>query len=390
MGSTGSIGLSTLEVVKNLSDELSIACLAAHSSWERLLVQTEQFHPEAVALTDLEAAGRYREALATSSRPAPRIYQGPEGLVDMVRETKGDVLVAAISGAVGLPANLAALETGKDIALANKESLVMSGSLLTRLAREKGRAILPVDSEHSAIFQAMLAGNRDEIRAIILTASGGPFRDASLEDLTHVTPEQALNHPTWDMGAKITIDSATLMNKALEIIEAHWLFDMPASQIEVVIHPQSIIHSMVEYHDGSTICHLGPPDMKIPIQYALTYPQRKPLPAPRLSWAEVGQLTFQAPDPQRFPALRLAYEVLEKGGTAPTVFNAANEVAVAAFLRDELPFLEILDCIENTLGEHQLVTDPSLDDLFEADTRAREEASRRVSNKTAGKVSGST
>ncbi|MCZ6794884.1 MAG: 1-deoxy-D-xylulose-5-phosphate reductoisomerase [Planctomycetota bacterium] len=389
VGSTGSIGLKTLEVVENLSSELSVACLAAHSSWERLLEQTRRFRPEAVALTCPEAAERFAEALRSESFPPPRVYRGPDGLLEMVRETEGDVLVAAISGAAGLPANLAALETGKDIALANKESLVMSGALLTRLARQLERTILPVDSEHSAIFQSMLAGSRDEIRAVILTASGGPFRGTPSQELERVTPEQALKHPTWDMGAKITIDSATLMNKALEVIEARWLFDLRPEQIEVIIHPQSIIHSMVEYHDGSTICHLGPPDMKIPIQYALTYPRRRPLPIKRLRWAEVAQLTFEEPDLDSFPALGLAYEVLERGGTAPTVFNAANEVAVATFLRGEIPFPGIVDCVGKTVESHRTVPEPSLDDIFEADAWARAEADRRLKQETAGKVTDS-
>ena len=392
MGSTGSIGENALRVVENLPDELCVVALAAQSSWKRLVEQVERFEPEAVALTDPRAASELREALGrvqfTAPYQGPRMFEGPEGLVDMVRETEGDVLLAAISGAAGLPANLAAIETGKDIALANKESLVMSGALLTRLAREKGRTILPVDSEHSAIFQSLLAGRRSEIRAIILTASGGPFRNATVDQLAHVTPEEALRHPTWDMGAKITIDSATLMNKALEVIEAHWLFEVPPSQIEVVIHPQSMVHSMVEFHDSSTICHLGPPDMKIPIQYALTYPNRRPLPIERLRWSKVGQLTFEDPDPGRFPALRLAYEVLKAGGTAPTAFNAANEVAVPAFLQRELPFLGILETVERVLNNHKVVADPSLADIFEVDAWARAEATRYVA--TASISSGKT
>ena len=379
LGSTGSIGENTDRVVQNLAEELELVGLAAHSSWERLLEQIASHHPEAVALVDPEAAGKLRAALENADDKAgalPRIYEGEEGLVELVRETEADVLVAAISGAAGLPATIAALETGKDLALANKESLVMSGSILTRLARENDRRILPVDSEHSAIFQSLEAGSREEVERVILTASGGPFRQTSAEELEKVTRQDALNHPTWEMGEKITIDSATLMNKALEIIEARWLFDLPPEQIEVVVHPQSIIHSLVEYRDGSTICQLGPPDMRVPIQYALTYPRRLPLPTDQLSLAELGQLTFEPPDTERFPALRLAYEVLEQGGTAATVFNAANEVAVAAFLKEEIPFLGILKVVETCLKQHNVVDNPDLENIFAADEWARLETEK--------------
>ena len=380
LGSTGSIGENTLRVADNLPDELEVVALAARSGWERLLEQVERYRPRAVALTEPEPADRLRRALRQRGGGAllPRVHEGPQGLVDMVRETEAEVVVAAISGAAGLPASIAALETGKDLALANKESLVMSGAILTRLARERGRRILPVDSEHSAIFQSMLAGRPEEVRAIILTASGGPFRSTPARELRRVTKEEALRHPTWNMGAKITIDSATLMNKSLEVIEARWLFDVPPERIEVVIHPQSIIHSMVEFHDGSTICHLGPPDMKIPIQYALTCPRRRPLPGTRLRWADVGRLTFEEPDPVRFPALRLAYEVLAAGGTAPAVFNAANEVAVADFLADGIAFWEIIEVVEATLAAHELVEEPALEAIFRADAWARAEAGRLV------------
>jgi 1-deoxy-D-xylulose-5-phosphate reductoisomerase len=379
LGSTGSIGENTDRVVQNLAEELELVGLAAHSSWERLLEQIASHHPEAVALVDPEAAGKLRAALEEADDKAnglPRIYEGEEGLVKLVRETEADVLVAAISGAAGLPANIAALETGKDLALANKESLVMSGAILTHLARKNGRRILPVDSEHSAIFQSLEAGSREEVGRVILTASGGPFRKTSAEELEKVTRQDALNHPTWEMGEKITIDSATLMNKALEIIEARWLFDLPPEQIEVVVHPQSIIHSLVEYRDGSTICQLGPPDMRVPIQYALTYPRRRPLPTEQLSLPELGQLTFESPDTERFPALRLAYEVLEQGGTAATVFNAANEVAVAAFLKEEIPFLGILKVVETCLKQHNVVENPDLKNIFAADEWARLETEK--------------
>ena len=377
LGSTGSVGESTDQVVQNLDSELELVGLAAYSSWERLLEQIRLHQPEAVALVDQQAAGLLRDALdKEQGLPSPMIYEGEEGLVELVRNTEADILLAAISGAAGLPANIAALETGKDLALANKESLVMSGSILTRLAREKGRQILPVDSEHSAIFQSLQAGTNEEVERIILTASGGPFRKTSIEDLQQVTREDALNHPTWEMGEKITIDSATLMNKALEIIEARWLFELPPKKIEVVVHPQSIIHSLVEYRDGSTICQLGPPDMRVPIQYALTYPHRLSLPVKQVNLAELGQLTFEAPDMERFPALRLAYEVLEQGSTAATVFNAANEVAVAAFLKEEIPFLDILRVVETCLRRHNPVEDPDLAGIFAADEWARLETEK--------------
>ena len=379
LGSTGSIGESTDQVVQSLAEELDLVGLAAHSSWERLLGQIRIHSPETVALVNPEAAGKLRESLASGkddSLRSPKIYEGEEGLVELVRETEADVLVAAISGAAGLPANIAALETGKDLALANKESLVMSGSILTRLARDKDLRILPVDSEHSAIFQSLQGSSLEEVERIILTASGGPFRQTSAEDLKNVTRQDALNHPTWEMGEKITIDSATLMNKALEIIEARWLFDLPPEQIEVVVHPQSIIHSLVEYRDGSTICQLGPPDMRVPIQYALTYPRRLPLPVERVSLAEIGQLTFESPDTVRFPALRLAYEVLEQGGTAATVFNASNEIAVSSFLKEEIPFLGILKVVETCLKQHNAVDNPDLESIFAADEWARLETEK--------------
>ena len=254
----------------------------------------------------------------------------------------------------------------------------MSGELLMRAARDRGRTILPVDSEHSAIFQSMLAGQRNEVESIILTASGGPFRETPAEKLAEVTKAEALNHPTWDMGAKITIDSATLMNKALEIIEARWLFDLAPEKIRVVVHPQSIIHSIVEFHDGSMISQLGSPDMRIPIQYALTYPNRLPLNVERVELSKVGSLTFFEPDPIRFPAIRLAYEVLHEGGTAATVFNAANEVAVAAFLAEEIPFTEILGCVERTLSSHPTQANATLEQILAADSSARTEAERQL------------
>ena len=381
LGATGSIGDSTVRVVEDLGSELEICALASNTNWRKLLTLLERFHPESVALSDTQAADELERAIkerrSTLRRP-PRVYKGPGGLVDMVRNTDGDIVLGAISGAAGLPANIAALETGKDLALANKEALVMSGAILMQLASEKKRMILPVDSEHSAIFQSLLSGRPGEVDSIILTASGGPFRSTPAEKLRTVTKAEALNHPTWDMGAKITIDSATLMNKALEIIEARWLFGLEPDKIRVLVHPQSIVHSIVEFQDGSMICQLGPPDMRIPIQYALTYPRRRPLPLDRLQLAEVATLTFHEPDPVRFPALRLAYQVLRQGGTAPAVLNAANEVAVAAFLQEKIPFLEILACVERTLSAHTVTPDPDLEEIFAADRWARDEAERQL------------
>ena len=379
LGSTGSVGTSTLSVIDNLPEELKITALAGGRQWEKMLEQTLRYSPEAVSLSDPSAAAKLESALQRRQlAKQPRVYAGKTGLVSMVRETEGDIVLGAISGAAGLPANIAALESGKDLALANKEALVMSGAILTQLALQNNRRILPVDSEHSAVFQSLLCGRAEEVDSIILTASGGPFRTATLEEMSRATRADAHKHPTWKMGEKITIDSATLMNKALEVIEAHWLFDLPSEKIRVVVHPQSIVHSLVEFHDGSVICQLGPPDMRIPIQYALTYPQRRPLPVERVRLEEVARLEFQAPDPIRFPALRLAYEVLELGGTAPSVFNAANEVAVFAFLHDTIPFMEIIGTVERTLKKHQVVTTPDLEAILTADAWAREEASRQL------------
>jgi 1-deoxy-D-xylulose-5-phosphate reductoisomerase len=376
LGATGSIGQSTLAVVDGLPEELEVAALTAASGWRKLLEQVRRYRPRAVGLTDEAAASALEEALRGEAFDPPRIYSGKSGLVRLVEETAAETVVGAISGAAGLPASIAALATGKDLALANKESMVCAGGLLNRLAKQKGRRILPIDSEHSAIFQSLLSGRPEEVQAVILTASGGPFRSLDAERLAAVTPEEALRHPTWRMGSKITIDSATLMNKALEVIEARWLFDLPPSKIRVVIHPQSIVHSLVEFVDGSIICQLGPPDMKIPIQYALTFPRRRPMGGPRLDLAQVGRLTFEAPDPVRFPSLRLAYEVLERGGTAAAVFNAANEVAVDLFLKKQVAFLRIFELVESVLSAHNVVPDPDLEQVLAADRWARDEVGR--------------
>jgi 1-deoxy-D-xylulose-5-phosphate reductoisomerase len=294
----------------------------------------------------------------------------------LVSDPDVDLVVTAIVGAAGLAGTLAALEAGKTVALANKETLVLAGELVMELARRRGVAIIPIDSEHSAIFQAMHCGRACEVERVVLTASGGPFRGRSRESLAKVDCKEALNHPTWQMGPKITIDSATLMNKALEVIEAHWLFDLPPERIEVVIHPQSLVHSFVEFRDGSVLAQLSPPDMRLPIQYALTYPERVRGPARRLNWRELGQWHFEQPDHETFPALQLGYEVARRGGTCGAVLNAANEAAVGRFLAGELAFLDIAQACRDVLGNHDYSARPTLEELLQADRWARQEVYR--------------
>jgi 1-deoxy-D-xylulose-5-phosphate reductoisomerase len=303
---------------------------------------------------------------------------GPGGLVELVSRADVDTVVHAVVGAAGLSAAIATIEAGKPLALANKESLVCAGSILIPLARKKGVTILPVDSEHSAIFQAMLSGKRSEVRRVILTASGGPFRTASMEQIESATLADALNHPTWKMGGKITIDSATMFNKALELIEACWLFDLPPEQIEIVVHPESVVHSMVEFVDGSVIAQLSPPDMRTPIQYALTYPERLDGNSRRLDLTRSFALRFEPPDFERFPALRMAYDVARKGGTAGVVLNAANEAAVEAFTSHKIRFGEISRLVALTLKCHEVMASPSVDDLFRADSWARQTVSNEI------------
>lgn len=367
LGSTGSIGRSALDVVAHLGPPYRVTALSAHSQSDKLAEQARALRsaPAAVCLTS-------DSAIAPALPAGTRVYRGQAGLVEMVRRDDIDIVLAAIVGAAGLPAVLAAVREGKTIALANKEALVVAGSLLIPEARQRGVSILPVDSEHSAVFQAMHAGRPCEIRRLILTASGGPFRNASAEQIESATVADALNHPTWRMGSKITIDSATMFNKALELIEACWLFDLPPEKVQIVIHPESIVHSMVEFVDGSVIAQLSPPDMRTPIQYALTYPERKEGCAPRLDLAKAMSLNFQPPDESRFPALRLAYEVARMGGTAGAIMNAANEVAVAAFLDGKIPFGGISRVVDRTIAKHAVRQHPTLDDLLETDRSARE------------------
>lgn len=370
LGSTGSIGRNALRVIDALGPEYSVLALSAHSNVELLAEQTRRYKPRFIAVTDADYAGRLEEYLGDLD---VQILNGPEGAIQIAELEDADVVLTAVVGAAGLPAVLAAAHKGKRLAIANKEPLVIAGELLRKVTEDNGCVILPVDSEHSAVFQAMQSGSVNEIKRIVLTASGGPFRKAGPEEIKNVTLEQALAHPVWTMGPKITIDSATMMNKAFEIIEAHWLFDVPLEKIEVLVHPESIIHSLVEFVDGSTIAQLGEPDMCLPIQYALTYPERIAGLAKSLRLEEIGKLTFEKPNLDTFRALSLGYEVAQAGGTAPVVFNAANEAAVGEFLAGRIKFVNIVELIEHCLNRHDVKTGISLEDVFEADAWARRE-----------------
>jgi 1-deoxy-D-xylulose-5-phosphate reductoisomerase len=367
LGSTGSIGQSTLDVVRAHPDRLKVVGLAAGSNAERLLAQAREFCPKTIAITDEEALRRVVDGCTHEVSAA----SGPEGLVAVATHPDVDIVICASSGTAALEAVLAAISAGKTIALANKEVLVMAGALVTAAARAHGVSILPVDSEHNALHQCLHGRRREEIRRIILTASGGPFRAMSAAALESVTPEDALRHPTWRMGRKITIDSATLMNKGLEVIEAHWLFNLPADKIAVVIHPQSIVHSMVELRDGSIIAQLGNADMKLPIQYACSYPERWDAAVAPVDLTTTGRLEFESPDFARFPCLQLAYRALEAGPSHAVVLNAANEIAVGCFLEEKISFLSIPRVIEQTLGAHSPVAVGTLEAVREVDRWAR-------------------
>jgi len=374
-GSTGSIGKNALEVIAASDGRLRAVALSAHGKLDLLLEQAQQFQPRWVVATDKDAAKRFDwQALPKGTE----LLTGPDALAQTAREDEIDIVLAGIVGTAGLRSTWAALEAKKTVALANKETLVMAGGLVTRLASERGGKILPVDSEHSAIFQALRAGDHDEIRRVVLTASGGPFRELSIEELKQVTVDDALAHPTWDMGPKITVDSATMMNKALEIIECRWLFSLEVEQIEVVIHPQSIVHSFVEFIDGSVVAQMGPPDMKLPIQYALEYPHRQCGVAERLNWQQPLELTFEPADRERCPALSLGYDCARQGGTSGAVLNAANEAAVEAFLQGELHFTEIVPACRSVLDAHHFDPEPTLEQLQELDRWARQEVARWV------------
>lgn len=368
LGSTGSIGRNALEVVPAIAD-LAVWGLSGCQRLDLLVEQARQLPDAQIVAADGERAA----AFGPPADLAERWSIGPDRLVWMAAHPEVEIVLAAIVGCAGLPSTHAAVAAGKTVALANKESLVVAGQLLMPLAAAQGAKIIPVDSEHSAVWQASLAGRREEIERVILTASGGPFRQLSAEQLAQVTPRDALAHPTWNMGPKITIDSATLLNKALEIIEARWLFDLRPDQIQVMIHPQSIIHSLVEFRDGSVLAQLGPPDMRLPIQYALSHPQRVAGPARRMDWAVRHQLDLVPPNEVQRAALELGFEVIRRGGTAGAVLNAANEAAVAAFLAGTLGFHEIVPACREVLEQHQVIANPTLDQLLAADRRAREE-----------------
>lgn len=372
LGSTGSVGVNTLKVIDapDLRSGFEVVGLAAKENVELMVQQASRFHPEIIAMMDAKRARELAERLRDED---VEVCSGMEGL-KRVATSEVDLVVSAITGAAGLIPTLEAIGSGNALALANKESLVMAGQIIMSEAKKMGVSILPIDSEHSAIFQCLQGQPRDRVRRLILTGSGGPFLNLSLEELESVTPSEALHHPAWQMGAKISVDSATLMNKGLEAIEAHWLFGLDISKVDVLIHPQCIIHSLVEFVDGSVMAQLSIPDMRLPIQYALTYPERLAGPLPRLELAEIDQLTFQKPDKEKFPCLEYAYEAFRAGGTAPAVLNAANEVAVSLFLSGKIRFMEIPRVIERVLAGYKPVKDPTLNDILEADGWAREEA----------------
>ena len=361
LGSTGSIGTQTLDVIRAHSDELEVVALAAGSNKERLKEQIREFHPELVSLSDEKKAQELKEELAGE---AVEVVCGMDGLIEVAGIDSADVVVTAVVGMMGILPTMEAIRKGKDIALANKETLVTAGHLIIPMAREYGVSILPVDSEHSAIFQCLQGEPKKALDKILLTASGGPFRGKNAEFLETVTLEDALNHPNWSMGPKITIDSSTMVNKGLEVMEAKWLFGVDYSQIEVVIQPQSIIHSMVQYIDRAVIAQLGTPDMRVPIEYALFYPERRSLPGNRLDFSKLSQITFEKPDYKVFRGLSLAIEAGKTGGTMPTVFNAANERAVAKFLKGEIKYTDIVRSIEKCMDAHKVSAHPDLEEIL--------------------------
>lgn len=376
LGSTGSIGISALDVIEKNPEKFEVIALSAGRNVGLLKKQIERFKPSVAAVIDSDHAYRLKDELGKLSRT--KILWGIDGYEEIASLHNVDMVVSAIVGAAGLLPTMAAIEAGKDVALANKETMVMAGPIVVEKAASRNVKILPVDSEHSAIFQSLHGHNKRDVRRIILTASGGPFRETPKERLKDVTLEDALDHPKWEMGKKITIDSATMMNKALEIIEARWLFDLEASRIDVVIHPQSIIHSMVEYKDGSVIAQLGVPDMRIPISYALSYPERSCSGETTLDLCKEGTLEFYPPDVDKFPALRLAYESAQKGGTMPTVLNASNEVAVDAFITGRIGFLDIAGVVEETINIHKPKEQKSISGIMEIDRWGRDTAEKII------------
>lgn len=372
LGSTGSIGTSALDVLEALSDRWSVVGLAAGSRSRELFDQARRFRPEAVALVN----GETESSEIAEFAPDCRTFRGTDALTKLVESVPCDCVVSAVVGVGGLAATIRAVELGRRVALANKEAMVIAGAILMPLAERMGAELIPIDSEHSAVFQALHAGSPGDVHRVYLTASGGPFREWTAERMATATLEDALRHPTWDMGPKISIDSATMMNKALEIVEARWLFDLEPDQIEVIVHPEAIVHSFVEFNDGSVIAQLGSPDMRTPIQYALTYPDRLECRSDRIDFAAMLRLSFEPPDEQRFPALRLGHEVARRGGTSGAVLNAANETAVELFRAGAIGFSDIVSLVEQTLNDHEFVSAPSLDELLAADRWARQEVTR--------------
>jgi 1-deoxy-D-xylulose-5-phosphate reductoisomerase len=374
LGSTGSVGVQALDVVRRFPERFQVVGLAAGRNLGRLLEQVRAFRPGLVAVSDPEVAA----ALRAQAPAGTEVLSGDAGAVEVATHPEVDFVLAAISGGAGLASTAAAIQAGKTVGLANKESLVLAGELLVRLARERGAAILPVDSEHSAVHQALAGHNRSEVRRILLTASGGPLREVPAAELAEVAPARALKHPNWSMGDKITIDSATLMNKGLEVIEARWLFDVEPSRIDIVVHPESIIHSMVEYLDGSVVAQLGVSDMRGPISYALAHPERLPLDLAPLDLTRLGRLTFEAPDPVRFPAYTLAYRALGMGGTAPAVLSGADEAAVAAYLAGRCRFTDLAELCGEALERHTVEPLRSVEQALAASEWGKREAARRV------------
>jgi 1-deoxy-D-xylulose-5-phosphate reductoisomerase len=372
LGSTGSIGEQTLEIIREHPDQFRVVALTCNSSWEKLAEQVEEFHPKYALLCDKGSVGKLNERLNGSST---KILTGTSDLLELATLDEADIILNSLVGFAGFEPTVEALKAGKKVALANKESLVVGGSLINELIGEKRDQLIPVDSEHSAMLQCLVGEPQEQIEKLVITASGGPFRTWTKKQMQDISVADALNHPNWSMGAKITIDSATMMNKGLEIIEAHWLFDMPLSKIEAVVHPQSVIHSIVTFADGSSKAQLGPPTMKVPILYALTYPDRYKLDAPRLDWQTAFDLTFEPVDYEKFRCIQLAIEAAEEGGLAPAILNAANEVAVDRFLKEEIMYIEIPRIIDSCLQELNNSETISLESLKNIDLKARKLAS---------------
>ncbi|MDO5519734.1 MAG: 1-deoxy-D-xylulose-5-phosphate reductoisomerase [bacterium] len=363
LGSTGSIGTQTLDIVR-INNDLNVSAIAAGSNIKALQEQIEEFSPKLVCVWNEEKANELRELVKEKD---VKVVSGMDGLIECSTMDEADIVVTAIVGMIGIRPTVEAIKAKKDIALANKETLVTAGHIIMPLAKENGVSILPVDSEHSAIFQCLNGENPKEVSKVILTASGGPFRGRKLEDLQNIQVEDALKHPNWEMGRKITIDSSTMVNKGLEVIEAKWLFDVDFDDVQVVVQPQSVIHSMVEFKDGGVMAQLGTPDMRLPIQYALYYPERRTLPGKRLDFYELGQITFEKPDMDTFRGLKLAYEAGRTGGSMPTVYNAANERAVALFLDRKIKYLEIIEIIEFAMSKHTLIANPSVEEILQTE-----------------------